>query len=320
MKRLILPIVLLTIMAAYFGTSALLYTQLATVAPYCGGSFSENVPSQFSTAPFNPVSNITSYWMPGYETVSIASRDPEITLSAWYIPSDQPDAPAVVITHGAGANASDCKRNPRALLLTGMLHRAGYNTLLIDVREHGDSTIENGRWGGGSEEYLDVLGAWDWLVTVKGFAPERIGLAGYSGGAAASMIAFGEEPRIAALWMDSMFADLRVVISDYLADHAIPTIFVDGGLFIGRLSGDDMTAFSPIGEAGRVNGRRVFITHSTADQTLSVEYARILSDAIRSAGGAVQYWETEGSLHVQYMFDHPDEYEQQLIQFFDDAL
>lgn len=320
MKRLLLPLILLAAVGAYCGVSAVLYTRLATVAPFCGGSYADNTPARFSTQPFTPVAAISSYWMTDYETVSIASRDPGITVSGWYIPSARPDAPVVLITHGLGAGASDCKRNPRVLLIAGMLHRAGYSALVIDAREHGDSTVENGRWGGGSEEFRDILGAWDWLVNTRGIAPERIGLVGYSGGSGATIIAFGEEPRVAAAWLDSVYADLNVTIADYLTQRGIPAIFVPGGLLIGRLSGDDMTAYSPIDEAAKLSGRRVFITHSAADQALSVEYARVLTAAIRSAGGAVEYWETDGSPHVQYLFDHPAEYEQRLIQFFDDAL
>ena len=44
-----------------------------------------------------------------------------------------------------------------------MLHRAGFGVLLIDLRNHGASDIDNGRWAGGSKEFLDALGAWDWL-------------------------------------------------------------------------------------------------------------------------------------------------------------
>jgi len=321
MKRLIIPLsFLIVITVGYFGVSAVLYTRLSTVAPHCGGAYADNTPAQFSTQPFNEVPVVASYWMPSYETVSIPSRDPQITVSGWYIPSAETDAPVVLITHGLGAGANDCKRNPRALMIAGMLHRGGYGVLMIDVREHGDSTIENGRWSGGSEEYRDILGAWDWLVSEKGVAPEHIGLVGYSGGSAATIIAFGEEPRVAAIWLDSVYADLNVAISDYLTRNGIPTIFQSGGLLIGRVTGDDMTALSPITEVENVVGRPVFITHSIDDQALSVEYARTLTQAVREAGGEVEYWETSGSLHVQYLFDHPDEYEQRLIQFFDEVL
>lgn len=320
MKRILLPLGLVVIVGVYFGISAVLYTRLSSVAPRCGGDFADNTPAQFSAEPLKSGLDTAPYWMPDYQTVEIASRDPSITVNAWFMPSDQADAPVVLITHGLGAGASDCKRNPRALMMAGMLHRGGYNVLLIDVREHGDSTVENGHWGGGSEEYRDILGAWDWLVSDQGIAPERIGLVGYSGGSAATMIAFGEEPRVAAVWLDSVYADLNVAISDYLTRSGIPTIFQSGGLLIGRLLGDDMTAFSPISEVDQFGRRPVFITHSLDDQALDVEYARTLAAAIRAAGGQVEYWETAGSRHVQYVFDHPDTYEQRLIQFFDQAL
>jgi dipeptidyl aminopeptidase/acylaminoacyl peptidase len=320
MKRLIIPLSLLVIVGVYFGVSAVLYSRLSSVAPYCGGAYADNTPAQFSAEPLKTGLDTTPYWMPSYETVEINSRDAGITVNAWFISSGQVNAPTILITHGLGAGANDCKRNPRALMIAGMLHHGGYDVLLIDVREHGDSTVENGHWGGGSEEYRDILGAWDWLVNDKGIAPERIGLVGYSGGSAATMIAFGEEPGVAAVWLDSVFADLNIAISDYLTRNNIPTIFESSGLLIGRLLGDDMTAYSPIAEVDNFAGRPLFITHSVDDQALSVDYARTLTQAIRTAGGQVEYWETEGSGHVQYVFDHPEAYAQRLIQFFDQAL
>lgn len=322
MKRLFIPLslVVIGVVFVYFGVSAILYTRLSTVVPHCGGAYADNTPARFSAVPLKTGLDTSPYWMPEYEAVSIGSRDAEITLSSWFIPSGRADAPVILNTHGLGAGANDCKRNPRALMIAGMLHRGGYDVLMIDLREHGDSTVENGRWSGGSEEYRDVLGAWDWLVNERGYAPEQIGVVGYSGDSAATMIAFGEEPRIAAVWLDSVYADLNAAISDYLTRNGIPTIFQYGGLLIGRLSGDDMTAYSPISEVEQVVGRPVFITHSIDDQALSVEYARTLTQAIRAAGGVVEYWETEGSRHVQYLFDHPDEYAQRLIQFFDQVL
>jgi hypothetical protein len=83
-----------------------------------------------------------------------------------------------------------------------MLHREGFGVLLIDMRDDGDSTREDDRWGFGSDGYRDVLGAWDWLVG-RGVPPARIGLFGQSGGAPGVVIAMGEEPRVAAGWEDS---------------------------------------------------------------------------------------------------------------------
>jgi uncharacterized protein len=306
--------------AAYLGVSWMLYTRLATVLPACAGEYTENTPAFFSAEQFNPNLDLSPYFMPIYKTVSIPSRDPDITLNAWFVPADVPDAPAVLITHGLGVGVPDCKRHPRALLPAGMLHRAGYNVLLIDVRDHGDSTIEDGMWSANTEEHRDTLGAWDWLMNVRGFAPERIGLFGYSGGTGATLIAMGEEPRVAAVWLDSVYADIQTSIADSLIRNGFPTFLVPGGLLIARVHGDDLTAYSPLEAAKQVNGRPVFITHSDGDPALNIHYAYRLEAALRANGNNPTMWITDGSGHVTRMFDDPHSYEERLIAFFDDSI
>ena len=49
-----------------------------------------------------------------------------------------------------------------------MLARSGFSVLMMDLRDAGDSDVEDGRVAWGTEEYLDVLGAWDWLKFGEG--------------------------------------------------------------------------------------------------------------------------------------------------------
>jgi dipeptidyl aminopeptidase/acylaminoacyl peptidase len=254
----------------------------------------------------------TPYFMPEPESVSFPGRDPGIEISGWYVSAD-PAAPAVVVVHGHSA----CKRDHGVLLPAGMLHRQGLSVLLIDLRDHGDSTFEDGRYAGGTEEYRDVLGAWDWLQTAKGLSADRIGLLGISLGAATVLIASGEEPGVAATWEDSSYADIEVAIRAELVRNHYPTILAPGGVLMARLlSGDDLASLSPIGAVRKIGARPLFITHGTADQRLSVDYAHDLEEARRAAGGTVESWIVPGAGHTEAMLLQPDEYERRLVDFF----
>jgi dipeptidyl aminopeptidase/acylaminoacyl peptidase len=257
------------------------------------------------------------YLMPQPEEVAFPSRDPRVTVSGWYVASPEPDRPAVVVVHGHMA----CKRDTTVLVPAGMLHRGGYNVLLIDLRDHGDSTREDGRYAGGTDEYLDVLGAWDWLRLEHGFEESHIGLAGISLGAATTLIAAGEAPAVAATWADSSYADIRVAIRAELARNRYPQILEQGGLFIARaLNGDDLAARSPLDAVMRLAGRPLGIVHGELDSRLSVEYGRELAAAAEAAGSPVDAWFVPGAEHVQAMFTQADEYERRMIRFFDSAL
>ena len=117
-----------------------------------------------------------------------------------------------------------CKNSIAVLVPAGMLHCNGFNVLLIDLRDTGDSTFQDGRSTIGNEEHHDVLGAWDWLVNEKGIDPERIGVFANSLGGANANYAFSAEPRIAAIFLQSTFGDLQQIISAELARSGYPTL------------------------------------------------------------------------------------------------
>jgi uncharacterized protein len=209
---------------------------------------------------------------------------------------------------------------PTSLLPAGMLHRNGFNVLAIDLRNMGSSDIDNGRMAGGTKEHKDVLGAWDWLVTTKGIAPEKIGLFGYSLGGASALIAMGEEPRVAATWADSSFADVEILVNDMLETSGLKPL-IPVGLFVGRiLSGDDILSIQPIDVVPALTDRPVFIVHGTADTIIPIKQAYLLIDALKSGGADIQYWIAHDSQHVGTMFDYPDDYENRLVRFFTDSL
>ena len=279
----------------------------------CGGRFEANTPAAFEV----PDVDTAPYAMPRFESVTIPSRDPGIQLSAWYVPSETlVSGPAVVLVHGLDS----CKREGQMLLAAGMLHRAGIAVLLIDLRNHGDSTVVNGRYAGGTREYRDALGGWDWLVRERGFAPERVGLYGQSLGAATALIATGEEPRVAAVWEDSSYADLDVAVQAELARNGYPTWLRFGGYLIARLrSGDDLLSLSPIGGVAKLDGRPIFIAHGTGDTRLSVQYASDLAAAVRADGGTVEPWLVEGAEHTQAIVEETAEYERRLAALLHDV-
>jgi dipeptidyl aminopeptidase/acylaminoacyl peptidase len=256
------------------------------------------------------------YFMPEYEDVRIPSRQKGIMLAAWYVPG-RADAPAIVVTHGING----CKCDPNVLTVAGMLHRNGFNVLLPDMRNHGRSDIDNGRTAVGNKEFQDVLGAWDWLIAEKGFTAGHIGLYAESLGAGTTLIAFAQEPRVAAAWVDSPFSDLKQIMDEELARNNYPAVLADGSLFVAKIvSGDDLLAHDPSDAILKDAGRPIFIVHGTADQRIGVHHTQQLADLAAEVGANVTVWMPEGVPHVGAEFDLPVEYEQRLVAFFTAAL
>jgi dipeptidyl aminopeptidase/acylaminoacyl peptidase len=325
-RALIIGVVSLVILIAvvYLGVGAYVYNVISAVKPGCETHIEDMkyTPSAFS-APESETraqADVASYKMGAYEEVKFPSREDKLTIDGWYVPAqgvDETAAPAVILVHGL----NDCKHSPYILTPAGMLNRAGFNVLMIDLRDHGDSQVEDGRFAGGTEEYRDALGAWDYLVNEKHIPPQKIGLFGTSLGAATVLIAMGEEPRVAAAWEDSSYADIQVAIDAELGRYGVPTFFEPGGILMGKiLAGDDIAVRSPLAAVSKLNGRPVFITHGDADKRLSVQYAYDLADAINANGGHVEPWIVHGSGHIEAMFDDTAEYEQKLVAFFKEAI
>ncbi len=310
----ILAITLVAVVVFGYGAaSAVTWDRLTKVDGKCHAEWAANDPTAFAD-PGHPALDTTAYAMPAPEDVSFPSRDPAVTVSGWWVPAADAEAPAVVVVHGH----TSCKRDDDVLLPAGMLHRRGFSVLLIDLRDHGDSTDEDLRFAGGTEEYREVLGAWDWLQAAQSIPAERIGLVGISLGAATALIGTGEEPRVAATWADSSYADIGVAIRAELSRNGYPEFLEFGGVAMARLlSGDDLQSRSPLAAVSRMTGRQLFITHGVDDDRLSVDYAATLVDAAETAGVDVSSWIVPGAGHTQAMWLEPDAYEQRLAEFFD---
>lgn len=256
--------------AGYAGVSRYGYDRLTATTPRCDDRFPDYTPAAFGTEGISK--DFTAggfdtrpYAMPGYQEVSFPSRDarqPRLTIRGWWVPTDKAGAPAVIIVHGIHS----CRHDPVVLLPAGMLARNGFNVLMMDMRDEGDSDIEDGRSGWGSEEFLDILGAWDWLRSAKGSQAGQIGLLGESLGASSSIIAMGEEPAIAATWADSGFADVEVVFDERIVGQGYPSWLRPGVIAWARIiANDDLTARSPIDEVEKIGARPLAIVHGLAD-------------------------------------------------------
>jgi dipeptidyl aminopeptidase/acylaminoacyl peptidase len=260
--------------------------------------------------------DVQQYLMPDFSEVTFPSRgEPAITIHAWWVPGPRPDGPAVVAVHGAGS----CRRDPAILVPAGMLHRQGFGVLLIDMRDNGDSTREDGRYGAGSDEYRDVLGAWDWLVG-QGVPAARIGAFGQSGGAAAVVVAMGEEPRLAAGWEESGPSDMTTAVIEELRRDHYPEWLAPAVTAWAQVFGDDIVGRSPLVEARKVGTRPFQVVHGTADKRIAVHHATDLEAVLQAANPSNSAWLIQDGQHVQGPFLVPAEYEGRLGTFFHAAL
>jgi uncharacterized protein len=310
--RYLIAVALAALVIAYGGASVLVYDKLSRVTTVCSGGRAD--PASYTI----PNVDTTPYLLPEPTVLSFPARnDARVTIAAsWYPSPTGLDAPTVILSHGF----TGCRFGPGDLLAAGMLHRHGIAVLMIDLRNHGDSTMVDMRFAGGVVEFRDVLGAWDWL-RAQGVAERRIGLLGFSLGAATTMIAMGQEPRIAAIWADSSYGDIGSAIRDELARNGYPTILQAGGVLAGKIVGGvDLESHSPLETTTLLHGRPIFLTHGLLDQRINVRYAYELAASVAAHGEVAGLWIVPDAGHTEAIRLHPADYEQRLSDFFLGAL
>lgn len=315
----LLPSILLIIIilsTGYIGIGLFMHNQLADIRGEC--EHVANRPDNFTDIkgkfePANP--DLSHYYMPSFESVTFPGRESALNLAGWYVPGSGKNS-VVIIVHGLRS----CKNEVLNLLQAGMLNRAGFSVLLIDVRDAGESEHDDGLSAIGTEEYLDVLGAFDWLQTERGHSANQIGVLGSSLGAATVLIAFSEEPNLAAVFVDSPFDNLPQIIREELARERVPQFMYQTLLLAARLRGQNLTSMDPYRAIEEARGRPIFVTHGTADKRIGVHHSIQLRERAVKAGANALFWIIDGFDHGKAAGQIPQEYEARLVTFFEEAL
>ena len=325
-------VLLLLFCCGYIAIGYVVASQAIAVNAGCG-MWSENTPSDWDTdddwESFEPWPDAderveirrdfdaSPYQMSSYEEIAFSPRgDSGITLSGWYVEVD-PDAPVVIQTHGMPMNGK-CK--PEMLLMQGYLAEGGINSLSFDLRNYGESEVVGDYIAVGQKEYKDLLGAYDWLISEKGYEPGEVGMTAISAGGGAA-IAFAEETGIGAMWLDSAVLDFPLVVKNELGRLGFPTIFAGPATTVGGwLAGVSLTERSPMEAADNAGEREVFLTHAVDDPRVSVVHSERFEARMIENGGDVTTWYVQDRGHVDAIWGESEEYKTNLVDFFNDSL
>jgi len=147
-----------------------------------------------------------------YEEVSFVTED-GLTLRGWWFPHPESDRVVVAATGHKGTK-------PDLLGIGSGLWRAGYNVLLFDYRGCGES--DPAPLSVGFYEQRDLRAASTWS---RGRVPgARLGLIGFSMGAALSILAAATDPTIRVVVADSAYATLQGVVANAYGRYTRPVL------------------------------------------------------------------------------------------------
>jgi dipeptidyl aminopeptidase/acylaminoacyl peptidase len=244
-----------------------------------------------------------------WENVSFTSRNDEVFLEGWYLPSKE-DNRCIILVQGTEHHRNSPGIN--TLHLGGNLVDRGFSVLLFDFRGRGES--EGDRSSEGDREQWDLLGAIDYVES-RGIPAERIGLLGFSLGAGVSILVAAQEPRIAAVVSDGGFLDYMMDLKLLsIGRFYLPTWFA----YLVNLAGrvffkTDFNKVSPIEVVDKVE-QPIFFIHGEDDPVISAEESRelfVVSDNVKD-----RLWIVPRTEHVNIYTKKPQEYVERVSQFF----
>ena len=231
-----------------------------------------------------------------YQEIELTTKD-GVKLSAWYTPPQ--NGAVILVAHGYNDNRPES--------FYAMFAKHGYGVLAWDFRAHGQSGGDISTLG--YYEQLDVEAAVDYVLAQPNV--DHIGAWGGSMGGATVILTAAKRPEIEAVVSDSTYPSLEDVMK-----LNVPIKFMQPFmLFLGKWSsGAEMDQVRPVDEIAKISPRAVFIIDGWEGAAVVMNSPYRLYDA---AGEPKQIWVEDGVPHLGMYGNNPQEYEKQVIDFFD---
>jgi fermentation-respiration switch protein FrsA (DUF1100 family) len=243
----------------------------------------------------------------GFPYEDVTFETPEgLTLAAWYIPSQ--NSVAVITVHGAGGDR--IKTMDEALVLA----RHGYGVLMMDVEGFGESEGRSNSFGWAGAR--DVHAAVDYLLSRDDIDDGRIGGLGLSMGAEVMIQAAGESEGLRAVVAEGGSSRTPEDFAEMPGTDTklgMPFQWVLAGT-LRVMSGQSIPP--PLKEmAAQIGPRPVLLIAADLDEetTLNGLYQEV-------GGPSFELWIIPEADHIGALDNHPEEYEDRVISFFDGAL
>lgn len=253
-----------------------------------------------------------------YQEIQFPARD-GLRLSGWFVPArPQGNGITIVLAHGwpwnrLGSSGDDLLSQISAsaplnlLRLVHSLHQAGYQLLLFDLRNHGQSA-EAPPVTFGLRESNDLLGALDYLGNRNDVNTRRIGVVGFSMGANAVLYSLPYTDAVRA----------AVLVQPTSVDHFARRYGAD---LLGPLSklvlpmteaiyrafgGPQFTAIDPVAVAPAAGDTPILYVQGKGDQWGSVENVHQMARATPKAVAPLIVDTFHRFGGYQYVIDNPN--------------
>jgi pimeloyl-ACP methyl ester carboxylesterase len=238
-----------------------------------------------------------------FEEASFSSSD-GIALKGWWVPAADAKG-SVVLVHGLNRSRIEMVKK------TAFLARSGWNSLLFDLRHHGESGGDATTFG--AKEKNDVKAA---IAFARAKSPGPVVLWGVSLGGATATLAIADDPTVAGLVCDSSYRSLRDTVSHHLVlfrgfrwwTRLAPSwpVADEAVYWIGRRGGFDPDQVDIVAAARKLNGRPALFVCNSEDRRMPKDIAIELQAA---AGPQAKLLVVPGQSHGGAYRDATAQYE-----------
>ncbi len=305
---------LVIFIGGYFGIGYYVFGIAASVPCEVWIEEAENKPDNWSLgdkADWDP----SDYFIENYKEVSIFADDGEIELKSWWVENNLSN-PTIILLHGLTSS----KNSPDILLPMGMLNKSEFNLLAIDMRDHGESTCEDGFYAAGQNETDDVVAAIDWL-TDKGISPSNIGIYGNSLGALVGLMTPAKTNEFGSIAVIDPPVDFETLVREEMSYQGFPT-FLWEPIYHYALVFKRINMLKDIPEEALSKGSKqplLIFTGLQSDRILP-HHSDDLVDIARANDIDYNIYKYDGMGHTQILYFYTEEYSQLLTDFYKSTL
>ena len=192
-------------------------------------------------------------------------------LSIWWIAADQPSDITVVIMHGWGANKS------LLLPLAKPFYAEGYNVLLLDAHNHGDSEKRGVSTMPKFAE--DVTSAMDWLKQNRVDASQQVIVVGHSVGAAAVLLAAANGLQANVVIAIASFVHPKLMMQRSLQKvSSVPGLVPLISRYVQWVIGHQFDEIAPLTSISKIQ-QPTLLVHGSVDSVIPLDDFHLLCDA-----------------------------------------
>jgi dipeptidyl aminopeptidase/acylaminoacyl peptidase len=240
-----------------------------------------------------------------FEDVSFPSSEFKTDIKAFFIPGD--NGVTLIIPPGYTSGRGNLLHE------LAVLYKHGYGALTFESRSCMGQYISLGY-----AEVTEVGDALAYLATRPDVDMDKLAIHGFSSAGATSLMAAARYPNLRAVVAEGGYHDFEVSLHDTSQEQGwsfLGAIFEAGAKLSYRLTtGHDMSVLSPVSAIGKIAPRPVLLIYGTDEPSLPG--ARL---ELAAAGENAELWEVPGATHGSYWYTAPQEFEQRVVAFYDDA-